>query len=420
MPSMTSSPISTRMPPTTLGVDDDVEVDGRGRTARLSAAASRVRLGLVERRRATRTAATPLAVRAPPRPSGTPRAPRATVRWVPASGLLGEPHRRRRAPCPRAGRASSARLSSAERAGSRERVAQLGVLVERAGRPRTARRRRRPASARRSAPTATTPRCSSASARSRGDGPAAPDSRRRAGRADGRPTLPPKRLAHQPGLGRRPSIDDVGDHPAQAAARGAATSATPKQVLADPCGRRARRRPETAPPAGSPASASASADGPRMRASAALRRRSARPARTRGSRGRRGTGRPRALARSSSSRLSPTMRPASEVASVPTSARSEVTACWRSASIWALPCSTMRADSVWACSRISATICAPCSRASSRMRAASCRASASCFSQLGELGVGLGLLGLGRREAALDGRRCARRRSSRSSGRRTS
>ena len=39
--------------------------------------------------------------------------------------------------------------------------------------------------------------------------------------------------------------------------------------------------------------------------------------------------------RSSSSRDSPTIRPASEVASVPTSARSEVSACCRSAAIWA-------------------------------------------------------------------------------------
>ena len=88
---------------------------------------------------------------------------------------------------------------------------------------------------------------------------------------------------------------------------------------------------------------------------------------------------------------------------MPTSARSEVTACWRSASIWALPCSTMRADSVWACSRISAMIV--------RALLASLLADArrlvpgvgELLLELGELGVGLGLLGLGRREAALDG-----------------
>src|SRR3546814_57309 len=45
------------------------------------------------------------------------------------------------------------------------------------------------------------------------------------------------------------------------------------------------------------------------------------------------------LWRASSSRLSPTMRPARPVASDPTSARSEVTACWRSASICAFPSS---------------------------------------------------------------------------------
>ena len=48
------------------------------------------------------------------------------------------------------------------------------------------------------------------------------------------------------------------------------------------------------------------------------------------------------LLRSSSSRDSPTIRPASEVARVPTSARSEVSACWRSASIWAWACSLTR------------------------------------------------------------------------------
>ena len=81
--------------------------------------------------------------------------------------------------------------------------------------------------------------------------------------------------------------------------------------------------------------------------------------------------------RSSSSRDSPTIRPASEVARVPTSARSEVSACCRSAAIWAWACSLTRCASTWACSLASAMMPLPCSRASSRIRAASLRASAS-------------------------------------------
>ena len=81
--------------------------------------------------------------------------------------------------------------------------------------------------------------------------------------------------------------------------------------------------------------------------------------------------------RSSSSRDSPTIRPASEVARVPTSARSEVSACCRSAAIWAWACSLTRCASTCACSLASAMMPLPCSRASSRIRAASLRASAS-------------------------------------------
>src|SRR5579863_5459351 len=75
---------------------------------------------------------------------------------------------------------------------------------------------------------------------------------------------------------------------------------------------------------------------------------------------------------------SPTMRLASSVASVPTSPRSEVSACCRSASIWDCAASVIRRASASARSRISAMIAAPCSLASSRIRAASCLASSSC------------------------------------------
>ena len=159
--------------------------------------------------------------------------------------------------------------------------------------------------------------------------------------------------------------------PAQAGPRGAARTET-EELVADLC--RFRAPPvATRHRAASPGSPSASADGtsqdsiswsrPRpLRADSSVSRSARKRSTTR-------------LDRASSSRLSPTMRPASAVASAPTSARSEVTACWRSASICALPCSMIRADSTCACSRISTTIWAPCSRASSRIRAASCRAS---------------------------------------------
>ena len=62
---------------------------------------------------------------------------------------------------------------------------------------------------------------------------------------------------------------------------------------------------------------------------------------------------------------------------MPTSWRSETTACWRSASTWRLADSVMRAASAWAWPRISATIEAPCSRAASRISLASVRAPAS-------------------------------------------
>ncbi len=58
--------------------------------------------------------------------------------------------------------------------------------------------------------------------------------------------------------------------------------------------------------------------------------------------------------------------------------RSEVTACWRSASIWRWALSTMRVASACALSRTSEATAAASARASSRMALASVRASASC------------------------------------------
>ena len=170
------------------------------------------------------------------------------------------------------------------------------------------------------------------------------------------------------GLGRR---DGVGQRPAAARARRGAASATREQVVAErgprrptrPSHRAVRGQLVRAPRRRHPQHQLA----PSCRGLAASRlSRSAR---------KRSTTR---LWRSSSSRDSPTIRPASVVASCrPRCAARRRPAGARPRSGRA-PCSTIRAASAWACSRISAMIAAPCSRASSRIRAASWRASASC------------------------------------------
>jgi hypothetical protein len=73
------------------------------------------------------------------------------------------------------------------------------------------------------------------------------------------------------------------------------------------------------------------------------------------------------------------MRLASSVASEPTSVRSEISACCRSASICDCALSVIRRASASARSRSSAMIWPPCSVASARIREASCRASDSCW-----------------------------------------
>ena len=83
-------------------------------------------------------------------------------------------------------------------------------------------------------------------------------------------------------------------------------------------------------------------------------------------------------ARSSSSSDSPTIRPASVVARPPISLRSWTRTWARSASSWASAEALIRAASAWACSRSSTRIWVPWVLASSRIRAASVRASASC------------------------------------------
>src|SRR5690606_1270380 len=83
------------------------------------------------------------------------------------------------------------------------------------------------------------------------------------------------------------------------------------------------------------------------------------------------------LCRALSSRDSPTMRPASSTDRAPISARSDCSACCRSASICSLALSTIRRASAWACSLAWAMICAPCSSALRRTLDASTAASFS-------------------------------------------
>ena len=137
----------------TLGLDDDVQVHRRGRTAGLSAWRRRSLLAGAERSGHPDGGDQPLPLRRR-RPSGTPRArppPSGGTRRPPARPADGAAV----APCPRAGPRSSARLSSTERAGSESASRSSGfvddqvpereqLVLEPVG---LARRRRRPCTA---------------------------------------------------------------------------------------------------------------------------------------------------------------------------------------------------------------------------------------------------------------------------------
>ncbi len=290
---------------------------------------------------------------------------------------------------------SSARLSSTERAGSERASRSSGLSVDAAARTRTARPRARPPGrpARRCV-RRRRPRGARGRRRGRGWRPSdgRPPSTR--GRADAGSSLSPKICRTSSALAsavtersvatrRRPgsAAQDVGD---------------PEEVVGRPEPRPHRRRPLS------------------RRASVSDRERVGRGAthqfapppfgggHARATRGRRGSARRRGSGEPSSSSDSPTMRPASEVASAPTSARSEVTACWRSASIWVL---RVLDDARRLGLRLLAHL-----RDDRRTLLARLLADAGglvpgvaeLLLELGELGVGLGLLGLGRLQPALD------------------
>ncbi len=122
---MTSSPISTRMPPSTDGVDHDVEVHRCGRTAAEQRRGEAVLLALGERS-ATRTRATILAARPRPRARRTSSIALAQrSRCAPLSGLLDRAARWPACTLPSSSARTSARLSATERAGSDRARAQL-------------------------------------------------------------------------------------------------------------------------------------------------------------------------------------------------------------------------------------------------------------------------------------------------------
>ena len=330
-----------------LGVDDDVEVDGR------------VVLPGRAPRRAGRS-----------RPSPSCAATRTVATARPA-------HRRRcrsiaaQRGVDRAVRAGDRLLDQRERRGQRlaleQRVEQRRLVVVGRGPGRTARRAARgllvdqlrrtanssspPAAGRRGRPTGpapTTPSRSSTSARSRersSAGAAAPVT----SRAPASSTLPENMPRPAPPWPSRLNRG-VGGDAAQRRLGRAAPPATREQL--------ARR-------ASAPSSPACSSRQPDRPARSAPRRRlraaSAGPVLSRARRVQRlEVGEEpvdHAALRSSSSRPRPRSgRPAS-VARLPTSLRSDATAALRSASIWACACSTMRSASACACSRASATIC---------------------------------------------------------------
>ena len=327
MPSMTSSPISTRDAADDVGVDDDVQVDRPAVLPR-----QRVREPLRARR--------PSSVAGHPHGGDEPAAvlggdllvlssATATVRWVPptacsasrtvaAGGLAVEQVREQPAACRRRGgpgrtarpaaRGSPTTSRSKANSSSLELVGLARLLgaehdrdhaevLERVG----AGRGRRPSGG----PTAAA--TSSAERRRRAC--------RRTSRAPGRPWPRRRRTGRsatrrRPGSRRSSSATANRSSPIRRASR---RRRPPRRGLVRPRGATRRRRPASA-------------------RSVPVRPR--RP--TAGSRGRRGSARRRG---SGAPRRRATPRRCGRrapVASEPTSARSEVTACWRSASIWVL------------------------------------------------------------------------------------
>ena len=331
VPSITSSPISTRMPPITSGSTTTLRWMSR---SYLRAQRVGQPLPLVARPAAGPPARSRPSAGARPRPpAGTGRA--ATRHGAVATGqrLLGQRHRGRQ------------RLAVEQRAQQRALVLEPtgpGPTARRAGRVCRARPRRRRRARRRGGPigssaertTATTPRCSSTSARSRVAVQRGATALPR-GPASASPTLPPKISRARACLASAATDTSVATRRRAGSLR--STAGDREQVVAQPAA--------SAPPASAAVELARPAPrGPRRR----HRGRSSVDTALVGLDARPGTARPPGSAgprRRGSHRRSDRPGP---VASAPTSARSEVTACCRSASIWVLPCSTMRVDSACA------------------------------------------------------------------------
>ena len=332
------------------------------------------------------------------------------MRWCRSTACCGQPDGGRRWPCPPAARSSSGRLSSTRAGRVGQRVAQLGVVGDEPLEGEQLALERVAPCPRCSAPltTATTPRCSRASARSRVAAQRRLDGRGHAGRGDAGSSCSPKICRDQVGLGlggqrhvgrdaaqARLAAQHVGD-PEQVVGRSAVeASPSPPSVTARPAGTQAPVWPSS-----SVSAASESAEAPRISVAPFLL-----SVGVAGSPGRRGSARRPGSAEPRRPATHPTMRPASEVASAPTSARSEVTACWRSASIWV--CAWLD-DARRLGLRLLAHLGDDRRALLARLLADARRLVAGVTElllELGELGVGLGLLGLGRLQTALDGGR---------------
>ena len=411
MPSITSSPMDTRTPPMTSGSTTTLRCTGREYCAASASCSRCCVLAAAGRGRPGRWR--PAACGARPRSSGRSRAPPTTVRCVPttacsASRTVAE------VALPSSRSSSSRRLSATLRAGSRERVAQLAGSRRRAARTRTARSRgRRPCpSARRRGRPRRRPRCSRASpqvAASRAQRrPAAAATRS----ADAGSICSPKMPRSSPALASG-GDRHVGRDPAQAGLA-AQHLGDAEQVVADPSTRPRRPRP----PHRGPRSARG-ASRRRRPASAAPRSRAPRRP-SAGSRGRRGSARRRGAGEPRPPATHPTMRPAREVASEPTSAAE------RGDRLLALGLDLgvrVLDDARRLGLRLLAHLRDDRRTLLARLLADARRlvpGVAELLLELGQLGVGLGLLGLGRLAGRPRWRPSGRRRSSRSSGRPTS
>ena len=363
-----------------VGVDDDVEVHRaavlRGRARSASRCCS-----LVVERRGPPGRWRPAARGARPRPAGSSSS--ATRRRCGARRLTACSTSRTRGrgglaleQAARAARACRRRRGPGRTSASRS----SGFAGDEPLEARTARPRARSASpvGSATATTATTPRCSSASARSR------VAAQRRPTAVGDQVERRPRRACRRRCRAARPALASavdrrVGGDPAQA---GLARAARRRPRTGRRRPRRRPRRPRAPRRARSVSACERLGGGAAASARSVPVRRPSRGSCVSRSARKRSTTR---LWRASSSRRLADDAAGEVGGQRPTSARSEVTACWRSASIWV--CAVLddaRGLGLGLLAHLGDDR-APCSRASSRMRAASCRASASCFSSSASL-----------------------------------